>query len=259
MGDRHPFELVGMVHLPPLPGSPRAQMGIDAIVERALSDVAAMVRGGLTSVLLENFGDVPFAKGAVDPHVPAILAVIGARARLAHPHLAIGLNVLRNDARAALGAALACGATFVRVNVHTGATWTDQGLIEGDAYGTLRYRQALGAAGIRIAADVDVKHGTPAGRADISELARDTRERGLADILIVTGARTGEPPDREDVRRVRAAGGAPVWLGSGVTPERLPDLRRHAEGAIVGTWLHRDGRIDQPIDPERVRALVTAA
>jgi predicted TIM-barrel enzyme len=57
------------------------------------------------------------------------------------------LNVLRNDARAALGAALACGATFVRVNVHTGATWTDQGLIEGDAYATLRYRQALGPPG----------------------------------------------------------------------------------------------------------------
>ena len=33
MGDRHPFELVGMVHLPPLPGSPRAQLGIDAIVD----------------------------------------------------------------------------------------------------------------------------------------------------------------------------------------------------------------------------------
>ena len=255
MGD-HPFELVGVVHLPPLPGAPRAQLPVDAIVERALSDIAAMVRGGLTSVLLENFGDAPFAKAAVDPHVPAILAVIGARARLAHPHLAIGLNVLRNDAHAALGAAVACGASFVRVNVHTGATWTDQGLIEGDAYGTLRYRQALGAPGIRIAADVDVKHGTPAGRADISELARDARERGLADVLIVTGARTGEPPDREDVRRVRAAGGAPVWLGSGVTPERLPDLRRHADGAIVGTWLHREGRIDQPIDSERVRALV---
>src|SRR4029450_13175759 len=85
MGDRHPFELVGMVHLPPLPGSPRAQMGVDAIVERALSDVAAVAGAGLTSVLLENFGDVPFAKGAVDPHVPAILAVIAARVRLAHP------------------------------------------------------------------------------------------------------------------------------------------------------------------------------
>jgi uncharacterized protein len=259
MGDRPSFELVGVVHLPALPGAPRAQMSVDAIVERALSDIAAMVRGGLTSVLLENFGDVPFAKGTVDPHVPAILAVIGARARLAHPHLAIGLNVLRNDARAALGAAVACGASFVRVNVHTGATWTDQGLVEGDAYGSLRYRRALGAPGIRIAADVDVKHGTPAGRADIAELARDARERGLADVLIVTGARTGEAPDRDDVRRVRAAGGAPVWLGSGVTPERLPDLRRHADGAIVGTWLHRDGRTDQPIDPERVKALVLAA
>ncbi len=260
MADRQSFELVGVVHLPALPGAPRSRLPMDSIVERALADVGAMVRGGLLSVLLENFGDVPFTRGSVDPHVPSILAVIGARARLAHPHLVLGLNVLRNDPRAALGAAVACGAAFVRVNVHTGATWTDQGLIEGDAYGTLRYRQALGAAGIRIAADVDVKHGTPAGRADIAELARDARERGLADVLIVTGARTGEPPDRDDVRRVRAAaGGAPVWLGSGVTPERLPDLRRHADGAIVGTWLHREGRIDEPVDEERVAKLHAAA
>jgi uncharacterized protein len=259
MADRHPFELVGVVHLPALPGAPGSQLPTDAVVERALADIGAMVRGGLSSVLLENFGDVPFTGGSVDPHVPAILAVIGARARLAHPHLVIGLNVLRNDARAALGAAVACGASFVRVNVHTGATWTDQGLVQGDAYGTLRYRKALGATSIRIAADVDVKHGTPAGRADIAELARDARERGLADVLIVTGARTGEPPDRDDVRRVRAAGGAPVWLGSGVTPDRLSDLRRHADGAIVGTWLHRDGRLDAPVDEARVAKLHAAA
>ena len=33
----------------------------------------------------------------------------------------------------------------------------------------------------------------------------------------------------------------------------------HTDGAIVGTWVKRDGRTTAPVDPERVAALVRAA
>ena len=84
----------------------------------------------------------------------------------ASPGIAIGINVLRNDARAALAIAAVVGAACIRVNVHTGARVTDQGLVEGRAAETLRLRRALGAESVAIWADVNVKHSAPLGPRD---------------------------------------------------------------------------------------------
>jgi uncharacterized protein len=172
--------------------------------------------------------------------------------------LPIGFNVLRNDARAALALCAVCGGAFVRVNVHTGAMLTDQGLIEGDAYETLRCRQQL-CAGVQIFADVHVKHAVPLGNWTIEDAARDTVERGLADALIVSGAGTGLAADLADVERVgRAAPAAKILLGSGVTLANAHDFLPAADGFIVGTWLKAGGRISNPVDAKRVAALVRA-
>jgi membrane complex biogenesis BtpA family protein len=235
-------------------------------MDRALRDAEAMVEGGLRSIIIENLGDAPFARDHTDPHVPAMLAVIGARIREElGPDLSLGINILRNDLRSALGAAAACGARFVRANVLISATWTDQGLIEGRAHELLRYRRELGLApdqgpGLLIAADVLVKHGVPAGSADLEELAAETAWRGGADLLIATGRHTGGPTDLERVRRMKAAvPDRPVWVGSGVTARSAAQVREVADGAIVGTELHRGGRLDQPVEVARVRDLLGAA
>ena len=260
----HPdFTLAGVLHLLPLPGAPRGGGGLAEARDRALQDAEALVEGGIRFAVLENLGDAPFRAERVDPHVVAAMTLIGreVQARFA-PDLSLGINVLRNDAFAALAIASALGASMVRVNVHIGATWTDQGLIQGRAHDTLRYRRELGdeprgGAGVRIFADVMVKHGVPAGDHDIRRVAEETFHRGGADGLIVTGAGTGKPTDLDDVRRVReAVPEAPVWIGSGITPARLPEARQVAQGAIIGTWLHQDARLDRPLDPERVRRIV---
>ncbi len=258
------FTLVGVVHLLPLPGAPRGSPGLDAVRDAALRDAEAMAEGGLQTVIIENFGDAPFRASGVDPHVPTMMSAVALAIRARLPTIQLGVNVLRNDARAALAVAASCGARFVRVNVHVGAVWTDQGLIQGEAHETLRYRRELGLAEgpgrVSILADVAVKHGQPAGERDLGRLAADTALRGGADGLIVTGAATGARADLADLRAARAgSGGVPVWVGSGATPETLADLRAHADGAIVGTFLHRGGRLDERVDPARVRAIVDAA
>jgi uncharacterized protein len=172
--------------------------------------------------------------------------------RAATPQLLLGVNVLRNDARAALSIAHAVGGTFVRVNVHTGVMVTDQGLIEGDARATLLERNRLGAQ-LQLVADVRVKHAVPLGNPLLADLARDTAHRGLADVLVVTGTGTGRPTDPADWETVRSAVPShPVWVGSGFVPdtaEAFPGLR----GAIVGTWLHEDEQLDAPLSVDRVR------
>jgi len=135
---------------------------------------------------------------------------------------------------------------------------TDQGLIEGNAHDTLRYRQQL-CPKTKIFADILVKHAVPLGDLSIEDSARDTLERGLADALIISGVGTGMAADLSDVERVRrACPSAKILLGSGVTLENIRDFLPITDGFIVGTSLKRDGKISNPVDPKRVRALVSA-
>lgn len=248
--------LFGVVHLSPLPGSPRWQGDLERVVELAIADARAYEQGGAHALFIENFGDVPFTKTNVGPETIAAMAAAG-RAVGAAVKLPIGFNVLRNDARAALALCSACGGKFIRVNVHCGAMLTDQGIIEGEAHETLRYRERI-CPGVEILADVHVKHAVPVGDWPLEIAARDTVERGLADALIVSGTGTGEAACVSDLEKVRAAcPSAKILLGSGVTAENVHEYSQ-ADGFIVGTSLKRGGRVTNPVDPKRVAQLAKA-
>lgn len=261
MSAQVPRGLVGVVHLPAMPGDPGHDgSGFETVYAHAMRDADALARGGIEAVVVENFGSRPFVKGtASDPLPPHQVAAITVVARALRDRFPlVGVNCLRNDVVAALGIAAAVGAAFVRVNVHVGAYVTDQGIIEGDAARSLRYRDALGARHVAICADVLVKHATPLAPLDPVQATRDTLDRGMADCVVVTGAATGARADRSKLELVRrAAGERPVLLGSGLTPDDAPELGL-VDGAIVGTWIKRDGDVRAPVDADRVRALVDA-
>ena len=250
--------VIGMVHLRALPGSPRWEGDMGAVVRAALDDARALAEGGADALVVENHGDVPFTAGRVDAASVAGMAVAIAEIRR-QLSLPVGVNVLKNDVRSALAVAAATGARFVRVNVHVGAVAADQGVIQSEAHDTLRYRRLLGLD-IRILADVQAKHGVPLAPVPIEQEARDCWERGLADALVVSGVATGQPTPMSDLKRVRGAvPDAPLLVGSGATPETVAELLSVADAVIVGTSLKRDGRLANPVDVERVRRLVAAA
>lgn len=244
-----------MVHLLPLPGSPRWAGSMAQVVERAVSDAQTLADGGVDAVVVENYGDTPFFPAAVPAATIAAItsAVLEVRRALSIP---VGVNVLRNDATAALSVCAATGASFVRVNVHTGSMLTDQGWIDGAAHDTVRLRTQLGLD-LAIFADVFVKHATPPAGLTIEDAARDTWQRGHADALIVSGSGTGVPTSVADIRRVKAAvPEAPVFIGSGLTHENAAALLDGADGAIVGTALKSDNTSGSPVALERVRRLM---
>lgn len=250
--------LIGMIHLLPLPGAPRWGGSMDDVVERALDDAQALVQGGIDGLIVENYLDAPFYPGTVPAETIAALSVAAREVVLA-VSVPVGVNVLRNDTVASIAVACATGARFVRVNVHTGVMLGDQGPLYGEAHETLRLRQRLGAE-IALVADVMVKHATPPPGLDLEQAARDARDRGLADGLIVTGQATGAATGAERIRTVKeAVPDAPVWIGSGLSPENVAELLPLADGAIVGSTLMREGRAGQPVEIERVRRLVDAA
>jgi membrane complex biogenesis BtpA family protein len=256
--------LVGVIHLPPLPGSPRVNRrgGVHATMERIVEgvrrDVVALARAKYDAVIIENFGDAPFEPGAVSPITVAAMTTC-VRAARDDGRLTVGVNVLRNDVRSALAIASASGATFVRVNVHVGAVVADQGVIEGRAHETMRERVAWNAEKIGVWADVDVKHAAPLGARPVEEVTKDAVLRGLADAVLVTGAATGAKVDSSVLKRVRAATTAPIYVASGAVPDDLPRLKElGADGVIVGSWLRRGGKAGGPIDAERASTFAKA-
>ncbi len=251
--------VIGVVHLTPLPGAPRHSGGpVEAIYERGLADARTYLDGGCDGVIVENHGDVPFAKpDDIGPETAAHMAVVADRIRreLGKP---IGINVLANAAVPALAVASASGAAFVRVNQWANAYVANEGFVEGEAARATRYRVGLRAEGIAIFADAHVKHGAHAIVADrpVEEQVRDLVFFD-ADAVIATGQRTGHTADLDYIRMIKAASHLPTLVGSGVTQDNVGDLLGIVDGVIVASSLKHDGVWWNAVDPDRVRRFMT--
>ena len=256
-----PKAIIGVIHSRPLPGAP-AYDGepMDALYDYAVREAARYAAGSMDGLIVENHGDIPFAKPEdLGPETPAGMAVMADRVRR-ESGLPVGINVLANGALSALAIAKAAGAVFVRVNQWANAYVANEGIIEGPAAKATRYRSWLRAGGVKIFADVHVKHGAHAITADrsIPELTRDV-EFFDADVAIVTGQRTGDQATREEISTVKGATDLPVVVGSGVTEANVGAILGLCDGVIVVSLLKRDGVWWNEVDPERVKRFMDRA
>lgn len=253
----NPKPIIGVVHLLPLPTSPRWGGNLKHVLERAEQEATALASGGVHGIIVENFFDAPFTSGRVDPVVISAMTLVTQRI-MQIVDVPVGINVLRNDALAAMAIAACVGAKFIRVNVLTGVMATDQGIIEGNAYELLRYRRALGCD-VKIFADVLVKHAHPISVPNLTLAIHDAIHRGLADGIILSGVVTGEAPTHQDLQEAAiACRHVPFLIGSGATTENVAQLLKYANGVIVSSSLKRNGQIQQSIDPNRVGQFMEA-
>lgn len=252
--------VIGVIHLRALPGSPDYDgASMDALLAHALSEAERYRAGGLDGLIVENHGDIPFAKPAdLGPETAACMAVITQAVRTA-TRLPVGVNVLANGAVQALAVAKAAGAAFIRVNQWANAYVANEGFMEGRAAEAARYRAWLHARNVKIFADVHVKHGAHAITADrsIQELARDV-EFFDADVAIATGQRTGDSATTEELRTIAAGTSLPVAVGSGVNPDNVGDILSVADAVIVASYLKQDGVWWNEVDPARVATFMAA-
>ncbi len=258
---------IAVIHLPPLPGSPRfSGSSIDEVLSFALREARVLEECGADALILENFGDAPFEKRVSDPATVASMAVI-AREVVKEVSIPVGINILRNSSIEATAVAMVAGARFVRVNAFVETLATDSGLIEPAAPELARYlaRHRPLSSRVEIAADILCKHAIPiaTGLSALSQdleglepyvemIVRDAIERGGASALIVTGARTGEAPCPRLLEMVkRYASDTPVLVGSGASVENLGKFLRVCDGVIVGSYLKVGGRAGNATDPHR--------
>ena len=251
--------IVGMIHVGALPGTPRHAAPLAQIIAQAEAEAALYTQAGLDGLLIENMHDVPYLCGAVGPEIVAGMTAVGIAVRRVSP-LPLGVQILAAANREALAVAQACGAAFARVENFAYAHVADEGLMPvAEAGPLLRYRRQIGAEGIRLIADVKKKHSSHAITSDVSlREAAHTLEFFGAGGIVVTGIATGEPTAVADVAAVKEVVRVPVCIGSGLTPDNLPDLWPHADVFIVGSALKVDGFWSNAVDPARVKAFMAA-
>ncbi|MBW7906428.1 MAG: BtpA/SgcQ family protein [Phycisphaerae bacterium] len=249
--------IIGMVHVAALPGTPRARRPMREIIAQAADEARLYADHDLDAIIIENMHDAPYLAGDVGPEVVAAMTAVGLAVRSAAP-LPLGVQVLAAANQAALAVALACDAAFVRVENFAFAQVADEGLMPTAAAGPLlRYRRAIGAEHVRIAADIKKKHASHAITADVpvEEAAQAAAFCG-ADAVIVTGRHTGDPADEREAQRVRQATKLPLWIGSGVTDENIERYWPAADAMIIGSHFKRAGRWANDVDAGRVAELM---
>lgn len=253
-----PKRLIGMVHLGATPGTPFASAHPDQIVEQAVAEAMLLDAAGFDAISLENMHDAPYVHGDdLGPEVVALMsrALAAVRAEVAVP---VGLQILSGGNRHALACAHSSGGAFIRCENFVFSHVADEGLlVKAEAGGLLRYRKAIGAEHVPVYCDIKKKHASHAitgdlGLADIAEAA----EFFGADGVIVTGSATGHATSIKDIANARRGTALPVLVGSGVTPDTLPAIFEHADAAIVGSSIKRDGLWKNPVDAERAAQMV---
>src|SRR6266481_2742704 len=248
--------LGAMIAVQPLPGSPLYCDDDAQIIAHSLSDLQAYTEAGVDAIILENSHDLPYIKPPLPARAVELMKQLAreVRNRFEGP---IGIQMLEAANETALEIACEADLDFVRVEGYVFAHVGGAGLIEGCAGKLLRRRKELRCEQIKIFGDVKKKHCSHAltGDLDIVDEIKQA-EFFLVDGVIVTGARTTEPPNLAVLRRVKRHAGVPVLIGSGLTPQNLKAYFPLADGFIVGSTFREGGQFLGALDPQRLAAFM---
>jgi membrane complex biogenesis BtpA family protein len=246
----HDKPIIGVIHLLPLPGSPRYSGNIDSIFERAEWEAEKLLVSGLDGLIIENYNDDPLKRGEPAAEQLAVMAAIIASIHR-RASIPLGVNVHFNAWRAEIALAFACRAQFARIEIFVDTVVSASGLAEPCAAAVTRYRREIGASGIALWADLHAKFTRNLVPTNLAESARMAKS-SLPDALIVTGPSTGIPTSIEDIRTVKEIVDLPVLAGSGMTVENIQSFLGEADGAIVGSAFKEGGDAHNRVSPEAV-------
>jgi uncharacterized protein len=250
--------VIGMIHVRALPGTPRHTGGFGPILDQALAEAETYRACGIHALMVENMHDIPYVQHP-GPEITAAMAVLAREIKRVHPDLPLGIQILAGANRAALAAALAAGADFIRAEAFVFGHVADEGYMDACAGTLLRHRNAIGAESIAVFADIKKKHSAHALTADVDIVqTAHAAEYFLADGLILTGTSTGAAAREDELRAVSASARLPVLVGSGITADNLQSYLPLADAFIVGSYFKHDGHWQNPLDPARIRRLLAA-
>ena len=252
--------IIAMIHVLPLPGSPLYSGSLEQIVLQACREAEVYCTHGVDSLLVENMHDRPFLHTRVGPEtVSAMTRVCSAVRSQVGGTIPIGVQVLSAANKEALAIAKCCDLQFIRAEGFVYSHVADEGWTDSCAADLLRYRKIIQADNVAVLTDVKKKHASHSvtGDLDIVEVAKGA-EFFLSDGLVLTGVSTGQPTSVEEFDKVREQANMPVFIGSGVNEFNIYSFKK-ATGLIVGSHFKKNGIWYNELDEERIRNFMKIA
>ena len=166
-----------------------------------------------------------------------------------------GVNVLW-DPVASIDLAMATGAQFVR-EIFTGVYASDFGLWNTNVGEVIRHQHAVGAEHVRLLFNIVPESAVYLGDRQIADIARSTVFNNRPDALCVSGLTAGSETSAQTLQIVKeAVPDTPIFANTGVRIDNVSEQLNVADGAVIGTAFKKDGSTWNPIDVDRVKALM---
>lgn len=247
--------VIGMCHLHALPGDPAYDdsKGLSYIVDEARKDLLALQDGGVDAVMFSNEFSLPYLTKVDTITVVSMARVITEL----KPDIRItyGVNVLW-DPIASLDLAKAVDGKFVR-EVFTGVYAGDFGLWDTNCGATIRHQRQIDAQSVRLLFNIVPEAASYLAQRDMGEIARSTVFNTQPDGLCVSGLTAGSASDAQTLQVIKnAVPDTPVFANTGVRLENVEEQLRIADGAVVGTTFKENGFTWNPVQADRVKALM---
>lgn len=251
-------ELIAMLHVQALPGTPKNHLTMNKIIDYTLREAELYLKFGITTLIIENMHDIPYLNRDVGPEITASMTIIAYELKKRFP-INLGIQILAGANEDALASAFCSGANFIRAEGFVFSHVADEGMMDSCAGQLLRYRKALGAEQVKIITDIKKKHSAHALTADVDivETAK-AAEFFTADGLIITGASTGMSANLDELKSVKENVNIPVLIGSGINEENLETYLQYADGLIVGSYLKESGYWANDLSVERVKRVMAS-
>ena len=225
---KHVKPLIGMIHLSGSNGE---------VVRRALKELEIYENEGLDGAIIENYHCQDLGKLCMVMHESRKMRI------------ARGVNILPLEFHRAFSIAKEYGASFIQLDIVAGRyDEAPQGIDVREFTMERRYHPEIAVLG-----GVHFKYYTPR-----TDLYQDLIEgKSFAEVVVVTGSGTAEETPLEKIKEFRRhLGSHSLYVGAGLTPENALAQLRIADGAIVGSYLKKDGKTSNPVDAGRVKELV---
>lgn len=248
--------LIGMIHVPALPGTPAYKGDVKGIIDKVKEEVKIYAGEGVDGIAIENMHDTPYMNKNVGPEIVAMMTRAAETVKM-NCSLPAGIQILAGANKEALSVALASELQFVRAEGFVFSQIADEGLINSDAGELLRYRKMIGADDKLLFTDIKKKHSSHSITADLSaaDIAK-AAEFFRSDAVILTGSETGTSANLDELRKVKKSVKIPVIIGSGINDRNIGEFSDLADMLIVGSFFKKEGYWENDLEPAKIKQLV---
>jgi membrane complex biogenesis BtpA family protein len=247
--------LIGMIHVPALPGTPSNTMSPKQIIEKCIYEASLYHKYNVDSIMIENMHDIPYLKKNVGPEIVSMMSIIAYEIRkVFSSKTPLGIQILAGANKEAIAVAHSSHFNYIRAEGFVFSHVADEGIFESDAGELLRYRKQIGADTVKVFTDIKKKHSSNFITNDLSiaEIAKNA-EYFLSDGIVITGSSTGAEADIEEVISVRKQTNLPILIGSGITYDNIDNYYNYSDGFIIGSYFKNKGYWKNDMDEMRIR------